>query len=1262
MKDNNIRPWLTVINAACFALMAIGSQISAFGQQYFQPDGTITNTQNRSSESNSGDYPVPESAVPDPMYPPGIAPESGLTTDPTQLKTAEPELLNMPSGVNSSGYNPALQSGNSILPSASADQSATAGLFDKQVVESSAILHEGQLISDVKVVGNKQNAFEKILPILKTRPGRPFSKQLLEDDVRRLIYSRMFTDVQTYFKETRTANEVSVEVVFKVSERNVIQYIRYVGNEKIKKKTLEKESYLKIGSAVDPSEVASSRERLESFYKAKGFARASVSVVQGLQASDPGVIFQINEGPKQKVHWTSFEGNTIVSDARLRTQIQSKHGFLWIFSGELDYDKMDADIKTLEEYYKNLGFLDVRVGREVKFNSKEDWADVIFYVNEGPRYHIRNVTVAGATKYSPEELTELMEVKEGDYFNKPKLSMGVRRIQSKYGKIGHVFADVKPDIRYLETPGECDLVLAVKEGDVYRVGKVNVLIAGDYPHTQIDTVLNRMTVKPGDIMDTTKIKASERRLKASQLFANDPQRGVSPSIVYSPPEIRDLEKQEGEQMAAPVQRPENSQSFRGQDTAEYKHVVQFAPSQPIAPGEKTLDVTFYGVWQPSYNAQPEAPVWRNNDVKQVYESNDSTSTQTNTPVRVQNSMQTNTSSYTPVYVPVNTPVNTSVYTSVNTPTVSQPTYTQPQPTYTQPQPKYTQPQPTYTPTTDSSYDPYIRPIPVSGGNTIPSGNSASGGNTGSRVEFRGQSYAPFAQYNKTSDRRYAEQEARKREVETRFLGQNTAQTQYSIDPFGTPAIPSTQSQTQQSLYPANASGNSSMTNYSAAGSAKSSVPSAGWSGSNSNALSLSSAPASPSVAPYSGSIGQSGNIVQDNYQLQPGIPSPNSPTGQAPTNFPATQSFNQNFMGITPEQADRNSLPLATSLEETMTGKMMFSLGVSSEAGLLGSVVIDEQNFDWRRWPRNWRDFPNGTAFRGRGQHFRIEASPGTSVQRYSVSFEEPYLLNTNLSWGVSGVYYERFYTEWSENRIGGQTSLGYHFHQDLVGYINLRAYSIKLFDPISPTPQDLSDALGTSGLYGISAKLVYDKRDSPYMPTEGWYMSGEIEQVVGTYHYPRASFGVKKFITLHERPDGSGKHVLSLKTSVDWTDADTPIYEHYFTGGFSTIRGFKYREATVRENGVIVGGHTQVLACAEYLFPITADDMLKGVIFCDSGTSDRNFGDWSDRYRVSIGMGLRITIPWMGSVPIALDFAVPLSDNPYDEKEVFGFSMGGNF
>jgi outer membrane protein insertion porin family len=413
-----------------------------------------------------------------------------------------------------------------------------------------------------------------------------------------------------------------------------------------------------------------------------------------------------------------------------------------------------------------------------------------------------------------------------------------------------------------------------------------------------------------------------------------------------------------------------------------------------------------------------------------------------------------------------------------------------------------------------------------------------------------------------------------------------------------------------------------------------------------------------------------GNYVQPPpgtyVQPPPGqLPPPASAgsAGQPGSFFPDFGLFGDRYqgamVGTPPDQEPLIDLPLVPTGQETETGRFMFSAGINSEAGLIGSIVVDEQNFDWQRPPRSWADIRNGTAFRGRGQRFRIEAMPGTEVQRYMVTFTEPYLLDSQVSLNLNGFYYTRFYNEWDEQRIGGRAALGYALTHDLSVSGAVRYAHVTISDPIVGAPPDLLDALGESDLYGFMGQLTHDTRDSTFLPTEGHLLSMSFEQVLGTYQYPRAEIDFRKYFMLHERPDGSGRHVLSVKGTTSYTGDNTPIYEHYFAGGFSTIRGFRFREASPRVGGVVVGGEYSLLASAEYMFPITANDMVRGVVFCDTGAVQPTIDNWQDRYRVAPGFGLRITIPAMGPAPIALDFAFPIVKEDGDREQIFSFFIG---
>ena len=76
-------------------------------------------------------------------------------------------------------------------------------------------------------------------------------------------------------------------------------------------------------------------------------------------------------------------------------------------------------------------------------------------------------------------------------------------------------------------------------------------------------------------------------------------------------------------------------------------------------------------------------------------------------------------------------------------------------------------------------------------------------------------------------------------------------------------------------------------------------------------------------------------------------------------------------------------------------------------------------------------------------------------------------------------------------------------------------------------------------------------------------------------------------------------------------------------------------------------------------MFPLTADDMLKGVAVCDFGTVEESVSMPAESFRVSPGFGLRIAVPMLGPAPLALDFAVPVNYASTDQIQNFSFFLG---
>ena len=164
-------------------------------------------------------------------------------------------------------------------------------------------------------------------------------------------------------------------------------------------------------------------------------------------------------------------------------------------------------------------------------------------------------------------------------------------------------------------------------------------------------------------------------------------------------------------------------------------------------------------------------------------------------------------------------------------------------------------------------------------------------------------------------------------------------------------------------------------------------------------------------------------------------------------------------------------------------------------------------------------------------------------------------------------------------------------------------------------------------------------------------------EQGLGDFTFPIFTVEGSRYFTTWQRPDGSGKQVVALRSTFAWAGSDTPVYERFFAGGYRSLRGFEFRGVGPRVNDFNVGGDFMLLNSIEYQVPVVANDQFYLVAFLDSGTVERNV-EIRD-YRVSAGVGMRLTIPALGPVPLAFDFGFPIVRASGDREQIFSFWIG---
>lgn len=355
---------------------------------------------------------------------------------------------------------------------------------------------------------------------------------------------------------------------------------------------------------------------------------------------------------------------------------------------------------------------------------------------------------------------------------------------------------------------------------------------------------------------------------------------------------------------------------------------------------------------------------------------------------------------------------------------------------------------------------------------------------------------------------------------------------------------------------------------------------------------------------------------------------------------------------------DNTYKDIAVEVNEANTGSLMFGVGVNSNTGLMGTIVLNESNFDLFNPPTSLQDFLNGTAWRGAGQNFRIMAMPGTIMQQYMASFTEPYLFDTPNSFSDSAYFREMFYNEYEEQRTGDRVTLGRQLNRFWNVAIGMRIENVNVSNLPTGIPAVYTEVLGNNFQIGFPITVTRDSRDSLIRPTTGSQIQASYEELTGEFTFGVVNVLLNKYWTTYQRPDGSGRQVLVYRGQCGVSSSNTPVYERFFAGGFTTIRGFQWRGVGPNTNGFFTGGDFMLLNSLEYQVPVKANDQIFLVAFVDSGTVSPTISQFSN-YAVSAGVGIRFTVPMLGPTPIALDLGFPIVSPAGDIQQIFNFWMG---
>ena len=339
------------------------------------------------------------------------------------------------------------------------------------------------------------------------------------------------------------------------------------------------------------------------------------------------------------------------------------------------------------------------------------------------------------------------------------------------------------------------------------------------------------------------------------------------------------------------------------------------------------------------------------------------------------------------------------------------------------------------------------------------------------------------------------------------------------------------------------------------------------------------------------------------------------------------------------------------SVREKSTGEISFGAGFSSTSGVLADASIRERNL------------------LGRGQDLKLGLQVGEKQQLIDLSFTEPYFLNREVSAGFDVFRTVRdLQSESSFDResLGFALRAGYRVTEALSQSWKYTLREEDITDVSSDASAAIKEQEGEFVTSAIGQTLLYDKRDSRFTPTDGYFVQFEntLAGFGGDSRYLRNEVNSGTFFSLAERwilnIGGGGGYIVGIGD-------DIRIIDRFFLGG-NSLRGFEDSGVGPRDLATqdSVGGNWYYRGTVGLRFPLGLPNEfgLSGRIFTDAGSvgeNDSTLASITDTgsLRMSVGTGILWNSPFG---PVNIDLAQAILKEDFDQTEIFRFSFGARF
>ncbi|MFO7831762.1 MAG: outer membrane protein assembly factor BamA [Desulfuromonadaceae bacterium] len=369
----------------------------------------------------------------------------------------------------------------------------------------------------VRIDGVKRIDEAVVEEAVRVTSGTPVSRAAIDSDIRSIYSLGYFRDIEARIERDGDLNTL----VYEVDERPLVRKIRTVGNEELKSSKIRGVLSLRIPGILRARDLKESENAIRAMYKEEGFYAVEVSSrVEVSRSNEATVYFDITEGKKVTIDDIEFEGNTVFSDRKLRSFIQTKEWwiFSWITSGgKYNEGMLQNDLMIIKDQYFNVGHVRVDVKQpHIVLSDDRTEMDIFIEIDEGSQYSVGSVDIKGDLLLEKEEMLDQLDFTPGEVFSREKMRENMDRLDSLYANRGYAYVNVVPQTLIDDETKEVNLIFKVEQGIQVEIGRIN--ISGN-TKTRDKVVRREMTLVEGDLFSSGRLESSKKRVNNLGFFS-----------------------------------------------------------------------------------------------------------------------------------------------------------------------------------------------------------------------------------------------------------------------------------------------------------------------------------------------------------------------------------------------------------------------------------------------------------------------------------------------------------------------------------------------------------------------------------------------------------------------------------------------------------------------------------------------------------------------------------------------------------------------